>query len=150
MTSRRVARLWFVGLMSAAAFPVAWYTANGFLNGQADRFSDLMKISALVSVATGIISYILWTIVQAKPSNVIRGGLIGATTAVLVVQIPLAAYALKTGLNLELGLVAMLRNTVAAGLSIFTLKTKLSLAAMLGSTVVGAGVAYASRNAGHD
>ena len=139
-------RLFFTAAMTVLA--TLFGTAYGAyeLRGQSDLLADVIKISGLLTVASGVISYVVWTLTHRRKDSVFRGGLSGLITGLVIVPVPYFTSTLKTELsrirNSETGggfmsgLDALLFAS-KTGLETFLIISKVSLAAVIASVILG-------------
>jgi len=122
---------------------------------QADIVSDTIKIAILIAICTALVGFVIWTIMSSrfaplKTRPLLRGAVAGFLTALIIVPLPAFGWSLKTEFlstiqSSESGL--FLASLKALGISIkwglwtFIDITKASLIAVVGSSVLGAGVA---------
>lgn len=143
-------RLAFTALMTV----LATLFGAGFglvdLRHHPDQFTDVIKISALLFVAALGVSFVIWTLTHLRRDSVMRGGLAGCLTGLLIVPIPYFTSSLKAqayhlyseeGTGLILSVLKALPLSVRHGLDTYLLISKASLAAVIGSTVLGVIVA---------
>lgn len=81
------------------------YRSFGF---QADVLSDIVKVSVVVGLATGIFAFVFWSLMIRKHETYIRAAIAGILTAIFVLPAPSFVWALKTqirtALNSEAGM----------------------------------------------
>lgn len=117
--------------------------ASWRLSGQADLWLDLVKIAAMIGVATLIAGFFFWSVLHRRHASWWRGGLSGGLTGALIVPLPFFAWTLKTGLLALLSsgdlasIPSILAKAVEAGLWTFEEMTRASLAAIGGSALLG-------------
>ena len=116
------------------------------LRGQADLLSDVVKISGLIALAAACVSYVLWTVTHLRRDSVFRGGLAGLLTALVIVQVPYFTSAFKTevmrlhkseNIDLVMSVFAAIPLSLKRGLETFQIISKVSLAAVLSSMILG-------------
>jgi len=140
----------FVGLMTVLA--TLFGTAYGVyeLRGHADLFADTLKISGLLALTSACISYGCWTAAHLRGDSDLRGAAAGLLTAVMIIPIPYFASTLKAEFfrlySLEHkgifgSVLEAMPRAIAAGLETFQLISKVSLAAIIASIILGAGIA---------
>lgn len=113
---------------------------------QDDLVADLVKISAIIALATAVLSYAFWTLLRAKQGRPFRASLAGLLTAALIVPLPFFAHTFKNGLLAQLqnegaGLfsaaLAALPPALWTGYLTYVEMTKASLAALILSAALG-------------
>ena len=116
------------------------------LRGEADILSDVIKISALLAIASAFVSYTFWTLTHLRKDNVLRGGLAGLLTALVIVQVPYFTSAFKTevlrlhkseNLDLLMSVFAAAPFALQRGFETFQIISKVSLAAVISSVILG-------------
>lgn len=116
------------------------------LRGEADILTDVIKISALLAMASTIVSYTVWTLTHLRKNNVFRGGLAGLLTGLTIVQVPYFTAAFKTevlrlykseNLDLFMSVLASIPLALKRGMETFQIISKVSLAAVLSSVILG-------------
>lgn len=140
----------FVILMTMFATPFVIAISRLKFGRQADLITDSLKIGVLVAVSTIAISFCVWTGMQGKKRSILRGGLAGLVSALLIVPIPSAVWtfkaqtleAVQTGSNLIEAFFPSVPIAVTAGLYTFVDITKASLVAISASAVLGMAIAY--------
>ena len=137
----------FTALMTLMATLLG--AAFGFfdLRFQPDWIADVFKITALMVVASSCVSFVIWSVTHIKRDSVMRGALAGLLTGALLVPVPYAATAFKgevlrlyseQGKGLIMAAVEAVPLSVKTGLETYLVITKVSLAAVIGSVVLGA------------
>jgi len=133
----------------AAAFAAGIWRQK--FSWQADYFADLFKIGLLVAISTAVIGFIMWTLTHRKTDSLLRGGMAGALTALVIIALPAMAWRFKTDFltkfqnaseGLFLALFSSVPSAIAAGLHTFVDMTKASLVAVVASLIVGMACAY--------
>lgn len=119
------------------------------LRGHPDLFADSLKISGLLAAASLCISYACWTVTHLGGDSDLRGGLAGLLSAVTIVPVPYFTSTLKAEFfrlyasddkGLFASLLEAMPYALAGGLETFALISKVSLAAIVASIVLGVGV----------
>ena len=139
-------RLTFTALMTLLA--TLGGTAFGLyeLRGQADLFSDVFKISALIAVASVCLSFVFWTATHFRKDSAFRGGLAGLLTGLAIVQVPYFVSTLRAeffrlhnseNMGVVMSALGALPVSLKSGLATYELITKVSLAAVLASVILG-------------
>lgn len=69
------------------------YRSFGF---QADVLSDIIKVSVVVGLATGVFAFLFWSFMMRQKETYFRAALAGILTAICVLPVPSFIWALKT------------------------------------------------------
>lgn len=116
------------------------------LQAQADRLSDVLKISVVVATASIGVSYIIWTLTHLRKDSLLRGGLAGLLTGLAIVQIPYVGSALKTeflrqynseNMSVLLSALKAIPPALKTGFETFQVNSKMSLIAVISSAILG-------------
>ncbi len=116
------------------------------LRFQPDLFSDVIKISGLLALSSACASYIFWTLTHLNKDSVFRGGLAGLLAGAAIVQVPFFASTLKAevlrlhnteGVSLVMSIFTAIPVSLKNGMATFQVISKVSLAAVLSSIILG-------------
>lgn len=112
------------------------------IGGQSDIVFDLIKIGGVIAIGTGLISYIVWSILHIRGGNFLTGGLSGFFTALVIVPLPVFASTLKNKVlgsegNFVISIIENLGVAIKTGFLTFEVVTKVSLLAVIASICLG-------------
>ena len=152
MSQRRA----FMSLMCLLAPAFAVGVTGQKYARQADVLTDSLKIAVLITVSTAIVGFVIWTFLSSrfapfKSQPLLRGAIAGLITAFFIIPLPAFGWSLKNELlnayqsgQSDLLMIAIKSVFISLkwGLLTFVEITKASLTALIGSSVVGAGVAH--------
>jgi hypothetical protein len=143
-------RTLFVCVMTFLATAFGVFMSALKLGLQTDLTTDLVKIGLILLLGTALVSRAAWAVahigVPSAKSTAFRGALAGLITALLIIPLPRFSWVIKRDLvagyeKAETSVTTVffesLPNAVEAGLYTFTMITKASLAALIGSMIVG-------------
>lgn len=143
-------RTLFVCVMTFLATTFGVFMSALKLGLQTDLTTDLVKIGLILLLGTALVSRAAWAMahigVPSAKSTAFRGALAGVITALLIIPLPRFSWVIKRDLiagyeKAETSLITVffesLPSAVEAGLYTFTMITKASLAALIGSMIVG-------------
>lgn len=143
----------FTGLMTFLATLTG--TAYGVyeFHDQSDLIADIIKISGLLAIVSLCVSYLIWTLTHLKKAkdglsqdSNFRGGLAGLLTGLAIVPVPYFTSTFKTEVlrmhNLEgkgiiLSVLEAMPLSLLRGVETFQIISKVSLAAVISSVILG-------------
>lgn len=120
------------------------------LNLQDDLIYDLIKIGGLIAFASLTLAYTFWSGLCDQPARPIQGGFAGLVCGVLIVPLPFFAAGFKEGFfalydsgsaTISASFFGGLIHAINTGMYTYIEMTRASLAAVLGSFILGYSVA---------
>jgi len=94
-----IRRIKFVGALSICASLYGAILAYRLIGFQADAVSDVVKFTALILIATMLISFFWWTVITAKISGIKGGALAGFLSVITIIPLPTFLGGFKTTLT---------------------------------------------------